>query len=186
MIICAVWFTWSAAPWNTSHQKTWNHLPPTERLFTMLLPKTKDRKLASGLLKNGPPHIHASMKRWIKNRDVVAPIFKFSKDVRKIIYTTNAIESLNSRYRKLKAPAQCVPKRPGSAESFVSCNFWSNKKMDAADSQLGADLRRNVHNVRRPPVLLIYKKSQLPKEAVVSVLLLIKNQQYFIFKKNKQ
>ena len=65
----------------------------------------------------------ASMKRWIKNWDVVAPIFKVSKDVRKIIYTTNAMESLTSRYRKLKAPAQCVPKRPGSAESFVSCNF---------------------------------------------------------------
>ena len=29
MIISAVWFTWSAAPWNTSHQKTWNLLPPT-------------------------------------------------------------------------------------------------------------------------------------------------------------
>ena len=53
--------------------------------------------------------------------------------------------------------------------------------MESADSQLGADLRRNVHNVRGPPALLIYKKSQLPKEAVVSVLLLIKNQQYFIF-----
>ena len=38
-----------------------------------------------------------------------------------------------------------------------------------------------MHNVRGPPALLIYKKSQLPKEAVVSVLLLIKNQQYFIF-----
>ena len=64
----------------------------------MLLPKTKGRKLASGLLKNSPPHIHASMKRWIKNWDVVAPIFKFSQDVRKIIYTTNAIESLYSSY----------------------------------------------------------------------------------------
>ena len=40
----------------------------------------------------------ASMKRWIENRDVVAPIFNFSKDVRKIIYTTNAIESLYSSY----------------------------------------------------------------------------------------
>ena len=65
----------------------------------------------------------ASMKRWIENWDVVVPIFKFSQDVRKIIYTTNAIESLNSSYRKLKAPAQCFPKRPGSAESFMSCNF---------------------------------------------------------------
>ena len=65
----------------------------------------------------------ASMKRRIENRDVVVPIFKFSRDVRKIIYTTNAIESLHSSYRKLEAPAQCVPKRPDSAESFVSCKF---------------------------------------------------------------
>ena len=65
----------------------------------------------------------ASMKRRIENRDVVVPIFKFSQDVRKIIYTTNAIESLHPCYRKLKPPAQCVPKRPGSAQSFVSCNF---------------------------------------------------------------
>ena len=65
----------------------------------------------------------ASMKRRIENRDVVVPIFKFSRDVRKIIYTTNAIESLHSSYRTLEAPAQCVPKRPDSAESFVSCKF---------------------------------------------------------------
>ena len=67
----------------------------------------------------------AFMKRWIENWDVVVPIFKFSQDVRKIIYTTNAIESPNSSYsyRKLEAPAQCIPKRPGSAESFVSCSF---------------------------------------------------------------
>ena len=36
---------------------------------------------------------------------------------------------------------------------------------------------------RGPPALLIYKKRQLPKEAIFSVLHLIKNQQYFIFKK---
>lgn len=46
-----------------------------------------------------------SMKRWIENWDVVVPIFKFSKDVRKVIYTTNAIESLNSSYRKLNRQA---------------------------------------------------------------------------------
>lgn len=46
-----------------------------------------------------------SMKRWIENWDVVVPIFKFSKDIRKIIYTTNAIESLNSSYRKLNRQA---------------------------------------------------------------------------------
>ena len=65
----------------------------------------------------------ASMKRRIGNRDAVVSIFKFSQDVRKIIYTTNAIESLHSSYQKLETPAQRVPKRPGSAESVISCNF---------------------------------------------------------------
>ena len=37
-----------------------------------------------------------AMKSWYKNWDVISPIFKFSADVRKVIYTTNAIESLNS------------------------------------------------------------------------------------------
>ena len=41
------------------------------------------------------------MKRWYDNWDAITPIFKFSSDVRKVIYTTNGIESLNSTYRKL-------------------------------------------------------------------------------------
>jgi len=36
-----------------------------------------------------------AMKSWLVNWDVISPIFKFSSDVRKVIYTTNAIESLN-------------------------------------------------------------------------------------------
>ena len=49
----------------------------------------------------------ASMKRWIENWDVVVPIFKFSKDVRKIIYTTNAIESLTPVTGNSTASAAC-------------------------------------------------------------------------------
>lgn len=41
------------------------------------------------------------MKRWKDNWDASSPIFKFSGTVRKVIYTTNAIESLNSTYREL-------------------------------------------------------------------------------------
>ena len=41
------------------------------------------------------------MKRWYDNWDAITPIFKFSPDVRKVIYMTNVIESLNSTYRKL-------------------------------------------------------------------------------------
>ena len=42
-----------------------------------------------------------AMKSWHTNWDVISPIFKFSAQVRKVIYTTNSIESLNSGYRRL-------------------------------------------------------------------------------------
>ena len=48
-------------------------------------------------------------KSWYKNWDVISPIFKFSSDVRKVIYTTNAIESLNSGYRRLNKQRSVFP-----------------------------------------------------------------------------
>ncbi|MCB6347123.1 IS256 family transposase, partial [Enterocloster lavalensis] len=42
-----------------------------------------------------------SMRSWKQNWDAISPIFKFSTAVRRVIYTTNAIESLNATYRKL-------------------------------------------------------------------------------------
>lgn len=50
-----------------------------------------------------------SMKSWRNNWDVLSPIFKFSSDVRKIIYTTNTIESLNSTYKKLNRQRTVFP-----------------------------------------------------------------------------
>ena len=50
-----------------------------------------------------------AMKSWYKNWDVISPIFKFSSDVRKVIYTTNAIESLNSVYRRLNKQRSVFP-----------------------------------------------------------------------------
>ena len=50
-----------------------------------------------------------ALKSWYKNWDVISPIFKFSSDVRKVIYTTNAIESLNSGYRRLNKQRSVFP-----------------------------------------------------------------------------
>lgn len=50
-----------------------------------------------------------SMNRWKDNWDVISPIFKFSKDVRSTFYTTNAIESLNSSYRRLNRQRSVFP-----------------------------------------------------------------------------
>ena len=50
-----------------------------------------------------------AMKNWHKSWDVKSPIFKFSANVGKVIYTTNAIESLNSGYRRLNKQRSVFP-----------------------------------------------------------------------------
>lgn len=69
-----------------------------------------------------------SMKRWTENWDVVVPIFKFSKDVRKIIYTTNAIESLNSTYRKLNRQRSVFPGDQALLKALYLATFEATKK----------------------------------------------------------
>lgn len=54
-------------------------------------------------------HYPNAMKSWRTNWDVISPIFKFSAAVRKVIYTTNAIESLNSCYRHLNKQRSVFP-----------------------------------------------------------------------------
>lgn len=49
------------------------------------------------------------MNRWKENWDVISPMFKFSETARKVLYTTNAIESLNSGYRRLNRSRSVFP-----------------------------------------------------------------------------
>lgn len=51
----------------------------------------------------------SAIKRWDENWDVISPMFKFSLEVRKVIYTTNSIESLNSSYRRLNRGRSVFP-----------------------------------------------------------------------------
>lgn len=54
-------------------------------------------------------HYPNAMKSWERNWDVISPIYKFSATVRRVIYTTNAIESLNSTYRRLNRSRSVFP-----------------------------------------------------------------------------
>lgn len=69
-----------------------------------------------------------SMKRWEKNWDILTPIFKFSVDVRKVIYTTNAIESLNSTYKKLNRQRSVVPSEKALLKSLFLSTLQATKK----------------------------------------------------------
>ena len=50
-----------------------------------------------------------SMDSWENNWASIVPIFNYSSQVRKIIYTTNAIESLNISYRRLNRGRAIFP-----------------------------------------------------------------------------
>ena len=69
-----------------------------------------------------------SMKRWYNNWDAITPIFKFSPDVRKVIYTTNAIESLNFTYRKLNRHRSVFPSDTALLKALYLATFEATKK----------------------------------------------------------
>jgi transposase-like protein len=66
-----------------------------------------------------------AMKRWADNWDVVCPIFKFSMAVRRVLYTTNAIESLNSQYRRINSSRPVFP----SEEALKKALYLATKNI---------------------------------------------------------
>ena len=69
-----------------------------------------------------------SMKSWKQNWDAISPIFKFSAEVRKVIYTTNAIESLNATYRKLNRQRSVFPSDTALLKALYLSTFEATKK----------------------------------------------------------
>ena len=50
-----------------------------------------------------------SLDNWVDNWDNIQPFFKYGPETRKIMYTTNAIESLNNCYKKLNKGRRVFP-----------------------------------------------------------------------------
>jgi len=70
----------------------------------------------------------SAMKRWVENWDAVCPIFKYSMDVRKALYTTNAIESLNSQYRRLNSSRSVFPSEDALKKALFLTTLQITKK----------------------------------------------------------
>ena len=77
------------------------------------MPITRRRFLAAGAAFAGPEDDRAAFQKYFGQRfptvvsawrrawDKVIPFFAFPPEVRRVIYTTNAIESVNTRLRKI-------------------------------------------------------------------------------------
>ena len=70
----------------------------------------------------------SAMNRWNDNWDAISPIFKFSKEVRTAFYTTNAIESLNSCYRRLNKQRSVFPSSQALMKALYLGTFEIAKK----------------------------------------------------------
>ena len=66
-----------------------------------------------------------SLKNWEENWDAICPFFAYSEPIRKIMYTTNTIESLNRQFRKYTKTKSVFP----TDESLMKCLYLSVKNI---------------------------------------------------------
>lgn len=86
------------------------------------------RKQLESVTKKWSEQYPSAMNRWHENWDAISPIFKFSKDVRTAFYTTNAIESLNSCYRRLNKQRIVFPSSQALMKALYLGTFEIAKK----------------------------------------------------------
>jgi transposase-like protein len=72
-----------------------------------------------------------SMKRWEDNWSSISPIFKYSQPVRESLYTTNAIESLNSQYRRINRSRSVFPSEESLKKALYLATINITKKWTA-------------------------------------------------------
>ena len=84
------------------------------------------RKQLETVTKKWSGQYPSAMNHWYNNWDAISPIFKFSKDVRTAFYTTNAIESLNSCYRRLNKQRSIFT----SSQALMKAIYLDYKKFE--------------------------------------------------------
>ena len=95
----------------------------------------------------------SAMNRWHENWDAISPIFKFSKEVRTAFYTTNAIESLNSCYRRLNKQRSVFPSSQALMKALYLGTFEIAKKWTMPIRNWGKD--RGELEIMYPDRMLI-------------------------------
>jgi putative transposase len=74
------------------------------------------------------------VRRWRENWELVIPFFEFAPEVRKVIYTTNMIESINSDLRRVTRNRGHFP----SDEALIKVLYLACKEMGRTSTRLNA------------------------------------------------
>ncbi|MGL4801400.1 transposase [Cetobacterium sp.] len=76
-------------------------------------------------LKNVFPEFAPALRSWYTSWSELSHFFNFHMEIRKIIYTTNIIESLNSQFRKVSNSRSVYP----SEDTLLKVLFLSSKNI---------------------------------------------------------
>lgn len=68
------------------------------------------------------------MDRWYDNWENISPMFSYGEELRKIVYTTNAIESLNSSYKRINKGRVVFPSKTALFKSLYLATDIITKK----------------------------------------------------------
>lgn len=74
-------------------------------------------------------NIPTNFKSWYTNLDELSVFFKYPEEIRKIIYTTNAIESLNNQLRKVTKNKRSFPSDDAVFKSLCLAIGYISKKL---------------------------------------------------------
>jgi transposase-like protein len=94
-------------------------------------------------------------KSWRSRWNEVIPFFKFSPEIRKAVYTTNAIESVNFTIQKIIKHRQSFP-NDEAAMKLIFMGLKNIKKMDNVDTGLGCrpqSIRNHLWGRQSPPMI---------------------------------
>ena len=96
-----------------------------------------------------------AMRRWEENWDVLSPMFKFSAEVRKVMYTTNAIESLNSVLRRLNSQRSVFPSDTALLKALYLAPL-KQQRSGQCHLEIGAEFTENCQLCMMDDLFSIY------------------------------
>lgn len=93
-----------------------------------------------------------SLDNWENNWDAIIPFFKFGPELRKIMYTTNAIESLNNSYKRINKGRRIFPSETSLEKSLYLATEIITERWTAKYQNWGIILRElKIHYGDRIP-----------------------------------
>jgi putative transposase len=97
---------------------------------------------------------------WADAWSEFVPLLEDSPEIRRVIYSTNAIELLNARFRRAtRARGHFPNEQAGRVQVPLPCRAFARPERHRAgtlDEPLEAGAQRVRHHLRRPPLLRLY------------------------------